>query len=773
MANFDFGSFIERISRTISFGNRQTTENIQKMSDTVENSLKSNINNVNVFRQEAQKNSQNLSSIISTIYSRLDGVKKGNDNISENLLQNNANNREMIFAINNLNSSMNNLVALNNNIISELRSLNNLTASGNKDFSGFFSFFKKNLSASEGAIGGTVGRVGTLGKALGVGALINSDAISGLGSSLEEKKSLSDKGPYDIGFPGGGKLPDARPPSNEAQRSPVTVDPNLKVGEAKPGSTRDHNATAYGHSSVDSTPDTNSNMGKGNRNNLLIPGMSVASNLYPHGTKLRIRSKDGKHIGDFVVHDSGGAPGMRSGQNVDFYAGNDPNLYKYFAGLGKINVEVLPGKGPSIPFKNKDQPDKINEALKGYSVPKGDVHSNFPHLDTSNKDNKLPTDTQSTSGQNASPVPGSPQSSQGGIPGMGSSQGSQGGASSQNKSQADAVKIASTMINKTRKESLDYLAKGGFINRGEAWCAQFVNSTLKQTGITGTGSAVANSFQKWGSAVNPNEVKSGDVVILTRGKGPDEVGGHVGIATGNVQNGKIEIIAGNTRGKVKQYFVPVNSQLMIRRGGEGTQQTPNKEQPTNRTSENIPGTVGESKELSSSNIGTGQNNNLNNMINGILGMIPGGGMIGGLINSIMGGGGIGGLVGSLLGGGKSQNTVSSYSDTDVKTLASSKETTTVPTSIPNEQPRTTRLIDASLMQQQPNLGKMLSDINLQTAYLNQPQPPTNQNQEVINTPNAGYDQKGFFGGSDDWGDIGNLNTDRQWAKKTFEYFQIA
>ena len=58
MANFDFSSFVERISRAITFGNQKTSQNIEKMAGSVQSGMKSNINNVNVFRQEAQKNNQ-------------------------------------------------------------------------------------------------------------------------------------------------------------------------------------------------------------------------------------------------------------------------------------------------------------------------------------------------------------------------------------------------------------------------------------------------------------------------------------------------------------------------------------------------------------------------------------------------------------------------------------------------------------------------------------------------------------------------------------------
>ena len=136
---------------------------------------------------------------------------------------------------------------------------------------------------------------------------------------------------------------------------------------------------------------------------------------------------------------------------------------------------------------------------------------------------------------------------------------------------ASAVQLAETMVGKSRGQSLDFLKAGGYNNQGEAWCAEFVNSTLKQTGGGGSGSAVANSFQSWGSAVDPSQVQPGDVVLQTRGKGPGQTGGHVGIATGQFKNGQVEMIAGNSGGQVKKYFVAANAQLMVRRGTGGTQ----------------------------------------------------------------------------------------------------------------------------------------------------------------------------------------------------------
>jgi len=131
---------------------------------------------------------------------------------------------------------------------------------------------------------------------------------------------------------------------------------------------------------------------------------------------------------------------------------------------------------------------------------------------------------------------------------------------------ADAVKLASTMVGSSAQGASGYMAAGGVNWQGEAWCADFVNATLKQTGQTGSGAKTANSFQSWGTNINPLQVMAGDVVLQTRGRPAGAPGGHVGIATGVVRGNMIEMIAGNSGGQVKKYFVPINGQLMVRRG---------------------------------------------------------------------------------------------------------------------------------------------------------------------------------------------------------------
>lgn len=106
--------------------------------------------------------------------------------------------------------------------------------------------------------------------------------------------------------------------------------------------------------------------------------------------------------------------------------------------------------------------------------------------------------------------------------------------------------------------------------QSNAWCARFVNKTLADAGGRGTGSAVANSFQKWGSAINPPDVRRNDVLLQTHGLGYNQPGGHVGLATGEtrMRNGRLQIrmLAGNDGDAVRERWIDADRNLMVRRG---------------------------------------------------------------------------------------------------------------------------------------------------------------------------------------------------------------
>ncbi|GLR99263.1 hypothetical protein GCM10007858_69060 [Bradyrhizobium liaoningense] len=114
-------------------------------------------------------------------------------------------------------------------------------------------------------------------------------------------------------------------------------------------------------------------------------------------------------------------------------------------------------------------------------------------------------------------------------------------------------------------------ALGGDVRgKSNAWCARFVNKALDAAGGNGTGSAVANSFQKWGSAISPPDVKRNDVLLQTHGLGYNQPGGHVGLATGETRmnNGRLQIkmLAGNDGDSVRDHWIDADKNLMVRRG---------------------------------------------------------------------------------------------------------------------------------------------------------------------------------------------------------------
>jgi TP901 family phage tail tape measure protein len=123
-----------------------------------------------------------------------------------------------------------------------------------------------------------------------------------------------------------------------------------------------------------------------------------------------------------------------------------------------------------------------------------------------------------------------------------------------------AVDLASNLLGQNERTNTgsinSYLAAGGVnLNAAQtAWCAAFVNSSLSQIGIQGTGSNVATSFLNWGTKVDPSQVMRGDVLVEGRGLAAGQLGGHVGFATGKTRmnNGEMqyESLSGNLSNKV-------------------------------------------------------------------------------------------------------------------------------------------------------------------------------------------------------------------------------
>ena len=139
----------------------------------------------------------------------------------------------------------------------------------------------------------------------------------------------------------------------------------------------------------------------------------------------------------------------------------------------------------------------------------------------------------------------------------------------------DTVTRASALVgaNKDDPRVSAYLRAGGMdVNPDKtAWCAAYVNATLAQSGIKGSGSLVATSFDNWGTPVDTASTRRGDVLVLNRGRSAGETGGHVGIATGETRQGpkglQVQMVSGNSdNGGVDTTWYDAN-QVVARRAG--------------------------------------------------------------------------------------------------------------------------------------------------------------------------------------------------------------
>lgn len=95
----------------------------------------------------------------------------------------------------------------------------------------------------------------------------------------------------------------------------------------------------------------------------------------------------------------------------------------------------------------------------------------------------------------------------------------------------------------------EYLSNGG-INLDPsvtAWCAAFVNASLRQAGMEGTGKLNAQSFMEWGEETKAPQ--KGDIAVFWRGD-PNSGKGHVGFFQGYDEKGNILVLGGNQRDSV-------------------------------------------------------------------------------------------------------------------------------------------------------------------------------------------------------------------------------
>jgi uncharacterized protein (TIGR02594 family) len=111
----------------------------------------------------------------------------------------------------------------------------------------------------------------------------------------------------------------------------------------------------------------------------------------------------------------------------------------------------------------------------------------------------------------------------------------------------------------------EYLSNGG-VNLDPAvtaWCAAFVNATLAQSGMQGTGSNLARSYLEWGQPVD--KPQRGDVAVFSRGD-PNGPYGHVGFFEGYNADGSIRVLGGNQGDAVSVSSYGADQLLGFRRG---------------------------------------------------------------------------------------------------------------------------------------------------------------------------------------------------------------
>jgi uncharacterized protein (TIGR02594 family) len=97
-----------------------------------------------------------------------------------------------------------------------------------------------------------------------------------------------------------------------------------------------------------------------------------------------------------------------------------------------------------------------------------------------------------------------------------------------------------------------------------AWCAAFVGYVLEEVNIASTRKLDARSYLGWGEVVEPEDARTGDVMVFYRG---DKNGwqGHVGFLVGFTANGDYEVLGGNQKDAVNVGVYPKERLLGVRR----------------------------------------------------------------------------------------------------------------------------------------------------------------------------------------------------------------
>ncbi len=221
-------------------------------------------------------------------------------------------------------------------------------------------------------------------------------------------------------------------------------------------------------------------------------------------------------------------------------------------------------------------------------------------------------------------APGSPA---GGVSAVGAAIFSGAGSG---KSAGGAVDLAGGLLGKSEtanRGQINSFLKAGGVDLDaaqQAWCAGFVNSSLAQIGVKGSGSNVANSFQNWGSAIDPSSVMRGDVLLQSRGLGAGQTGGHVGFATGQsrMTDGglQLQMLSGNSGNAVSTTWVNA-AEVQAKRATEAASAL---------------ASVADSSKVATQ--GLGQLGQLSTNFFPAAPSAPGGGGFGGLFSGLFGGG---------------------------------------------------------------------------------------------------------------------------------------
>lgn len=105
-------------------------------------------------------------------------------------------------------------------------------------------------------------------------------------------------------------------------------------------------------------------------------------------------------------------------------------------------------------------------------------------------------------------------------------------------------------------------AAGGIDPLTTAWCAAYVNMTLDDLGLQGTGSNLAKSFRTLGTALTTPV--PGAIAVFNRGN-PNSIFGHVGVVTRvNPGTGTMDIIGGNQGNRVTTETRPIADAIAFR-----------------------------------------------------------------------------------------------------------------------------------------------------------------------------------------------------------------